>query len=261
MNHLDVSKETAICPVCATRSGDYSVPANGFRIYKCHHCGLEHTFPIPTLAELEAFYNGYTDIRANQDVVRLNARSNLKRLEEFGYVAGHTILDFGTGDGDFVAIAGENCYGIDFKHSDVPRVYGDLSQLPVERFDFITLWGVLEHLDDPVGILEQLHSRLSPGGKIVLTTVDAEGTIPYYYKPVEHLTYWTRKAFDLLFEKVGMRLVDHRPYTMMQLSAIYVDRLLSRTPAQYRTALMHGLTLMPDYVEVPTNEVFMVAQS
>ena len=170
------------------------------------------------------------------------------------------MLDFGTGDASFVRLAGPNCYGVDFKDSGVARVYQRLSDLPVTSFDFISLWGVLEHLNNPVATIRELAPMLKPGGKMIITTVDAEGLIPYYYKPVEHLTYWTHKAFNILLEQCDLKLVEHRPYMMVQKSAIYLDRLLSRTPANYRSAFQATLASLPEYVEVPTNEIFVVAE-
>ncbi|EJL88533.1 methyltransferase family protein [Herbaspirillum sp. CF444] len=234
--------------------------AGAYRIFKCTGCGLEHTYPVPTLDELSAFYTGYTDIRAADDVVLRNAGRNIAALAAYGYTPQKSMLDFGTGDASFVTLAGQQCYGIDFKDSGVERVYRQLSDLPVNSFEFITLWGVLEHLNDPMATIKELTPMLEPGGKMIITTVDAEGPIPYYYKPVEHLTYWTHKAFNTLFEKCGLKLVEHRPYMMMQKSAIYLDRLLSRTPADYRTAFNPTLAGLPEYVEVPTNEIFVVAE-
>ncbi len=39
-----------------------------------------------------------------------------------------------------------------------------------QRFDHVVLLAVLEHLGDPVGVLERARSVLSPGGSIVVTT-------------------------------------------------------------------------------------------
>lgn len=248
------------CPVCGTKNKKYSIPKNGFHIYKCSECGLEHTHPIPSEAQLKEFYSSYTDIRAASDVVLLNAERNLKFLRRFGYNESKFILDFGTGDADFLDVAGEHCMGIDFKPQRHPRCYQSLDALPVKKFDFITLWAVLEHLADPVGTCAEIGKYLNPGAIIAITTVNAEGLIPYHYKPVEHLTYWTRRAFEILFEKTGFELIEYVPYTMMQRAEIYIDRLLSRTPECYRGAFKNVALDLPEYLEVPTNEIFAVGR-
>jgi transcription elongation factor Elf1 len=254
------STEQISCPVCSTPSGAYCIPIKEFKIYKCANCGLEHTYPIPSLAQLKDFYSVYTDIRAASDVVRLNAKRNLKILEEFGYKESKTLLDFGTGDADFVDIAGNNCFGIDFKSTSKPRVYSNLKDLPIKKYDFITLWAVLEHLDNPKETLSDLSSFAKQNGIIAITTVDAEGVIPYHYKPVEHLTYWTKNSFEKLFKKVGIKLIEYKPYKMLQRSEIYVDRILSRTPTEYKSAFDEGISVLPKYIEIPTNEVLVVGQ-
>jgi transcription elongation factor Elf1 len=109
------TSEKASCPVCLSLSGAYYLNVREFKIFKCQCCGLEHTYPIPSAVQLINFYSTCTDVRAASDVVRLNARRNLSLLKDFGYNRRKTILDFGAGDGDFVEIAGEKCYGIDFK--------------------------------------------------------------------------------------------------------------------------------------------------
>lgn len=256
----DNDKEQVSCPVCSTPCGTYCIPIKEFHIYKCSNCGLEHTYPKPSLAQLQAFYSTYTDIRAESLVVILNAKRNLQLLGKFGYEESKTLLDFGTGDADFVDIAGNNCFGVDFKSASKSRVYSNLTELTIKKYDFITLWGVLEHLASPMETLLELSEYIKPNGIIAITTVNAEGAIPYYYKPVEHLTYWTKSSFEKLFEKAGIKLIEYKPYKMLQRSEIYVDRLLSRTPSEYIPAFDSCISSLPKYIEVPTNEIFVVGQ-
>jgi len=215
---------------------------------------------MPSTEQLKVFYSTYSDIRAASDVVSLNAKRNLQLLSTFGYNKNKTVLDFGTGNADFVEIAGENCFGLDFKPSNKLRVYQSLSELPLVSYDFISMWGVLEHLSNPIATFSGLRDFISQNGIVALTTVDAESVIPYYYKPVEHLTYWTKKSIENLFAKIGMELIEYSPYRMLQHSKIYVDRLLSRTPIEYRSHFQVAAESLPKYIEVPTNEVFVVGR-
>jgi Methyltransferase domain len=256
----NISESIAVCPVCRTEAGEYFIKSGIYRIYKCASCGLEHTYPLPSIHELKEFYDGYTDIRAASDVVTMNTKRNLQLLSGYGYNESKYILDFGTGDADFVRIAGDKCFGIDFKPSPEPRVYETLNELPIKEYDFITLWGVLEHLSDPMSTIAELGAYKKSGTIISITTVDSEGLIPYYYKPVEHLTYWTRHSFKILFKRNGIELLEYNPYKMMQKSEVYADRILSRTPSEYKQAFNAAAKLLPEYVEIPTNEVFVVGR-
>ena len=180
---------------------------------------MEYTTPKPTDAELTSFYSDYADVRANPEITVLNATRNLDLLRIYGLNDQSIILDFGCGNGEFVEIAGERCFGIELSMGKKKeRIFNHISELPIQKYDFITLWGVLEHLNDPVRVLMELKGKLRVGGTIVLTTVDAEGLIPYYYKPPEHLTYWTANAMHYLFENNNFEIKKIQPYEMCQLS-------------------------------------------
>lgn len=167
------------------------------------------------------------------------------------------MLDFGAGAGVFVDVVGKNCYGVDINNINHPRIKENLEDVTErhDKFDFITLWGVLEHLPDPKHILKKLTTHLRDGGFVVMTTVNAEGVIPYYYKPPEHLSYWTERAFLLLADYCNLRVVKVEPYTMFQLGDIYLNRLLSRTPDNL---IKYFSIELPKFVRIPTNEVFVV---
>lgn len=250
------------CPVCyADQSHYYLKEVDRYRIYKCSDCGVEYTDPMPSNEALSEFYSDYFDIRAEEDVVALNAQKNIADLENKGFLKlGDRVLDFGCGSGIFVQQAKET-YDVtgydpflvntcDYLVNDVAKIEG--------QFDVITLWGVLEHLTDLESFKAFIHQFLKPEGCIVITTVDAESTIPYYYKPPEHTLYWTKKGMTKLASQTQCQIVDYHPYEMMQRASIYLDRLLSRTPEPYRTEILEANPINVDYVKVPTNEVWGV---
>ncbi|MEW5831656.1 MAG: class I SAM-dependent methyltransferase [Campylobacterota bacterium] len=253
-----------MCPICFTESGNYSVIVDTiYKVCKCSDCGLEYTVPNPNDQVLQDFYHTYHDVRADTAIVRRNAKRNLKKLELLGIKPDDFILDFGCGKGEFVDVAGERCFGIEL-NPDHPnsRVKASFETLPHRSFHAITLWGVLEHLNNILPTLQILRSHLDKDGFMIMTTVDAEGVIPYYYKPPEHLTYWTKKSFEILAEILGMKIIAYEPYMMEQNARIYLERLLSRTPLPYRESILNGsLNALPEIVEVPTNEIFVVMQS
>jgi hypothetical protein len=107
-------------------------------------------------------------------------------------------------------------------------------------------------------LIQQLAPLLKANGLLVMTTVDIDGAIPYRFKPPEHLTYWTKEATKALLEKCGFSLLGYEPYIMMQAKQVYMDIILRTLPAELK-ACVHYET-MPDYVTVPTNEVFIVAK-
>jgi 2-polyprenyl-3-methyl-5-hydroxy-6-metoxy-1,4-benzoquinol methylase len=96
------------------------------------------------------------------------------------------ILDFGCGSGAFLAQAalfGAEAYGVDAAparrelaaHAAV-TIVSNLSELPGElrgQFDSVSMFEVLEHLDDPRELLAALGEWVRPGGVLVLETPNA----------------------------------------------------------------------------------------
>jgi len=119
----------ANCYVCKRQAGDYRQHLNdGYTIIKCSNCGLEYTDPVPEENKLKILYEGYHDIRASKEIVELNVKEHLKLLGKFSGTRQSKILDFGAGNGIFVKVAGYNCYGLDFKKSQNPRIGQSLKE-------------------------------------------------------------------------------------------------------------------------------------
>jgi SAM-dependent methyltransferase len=132
------------------------------------------------------------------------------------------ILDFGCGWGEFLAMCdrfGFIGYGID--RSSARRQFGqhvtifpeidDLKNKPkTQGFHIITLFEVLEHLDDPLTILQALKDYLIPGGILVLETPDCSGvkginSESEYRKihPLDHINGFTPDTLRTIAERAG----------------------------------------------------------
>ncbi len=93
------------------------------------------------------------------------------------------LLDVGCGDGEFVRAAGDrgwNAEGVDFDPGSVEFARGRglnvhlgslVSQdFEAEQFDAIVMNHVVEHLSDPIAVLQECHRILKPGGRLILAT-------------------------------------------------------------------------------------------
>ena len=132
------------------------------------------------------------------------------------------ILDFGCGVGEFVMTAqqaGKRCLGVE------PNLYARMSAKiglssrldGFRNFDAITLFDVLEHLEDSQKLISDLKPRLSPFGSIVIVTpnVDAvkfgdeEALCNWkHFKPREHLWNFSFDSLDRMARKVGMKITS-----------------------------------------------------
>ncbi len=85
--------------------------------------------------------------------------------------------------------------------------------LPSAGYEVITLWHVLEHLDDPVAGLRHLYPALRPGGLLIVETPNlaalmARLTGPYWFHLdlPRHRFHFTPASLRLALEQAGFRV-------------------------------------------------------
>jgi SAM-dependent methyltransferase len=133
------------------------------------------------------------------------------------------LLDFGCGYGEFVAMCdlyGFDACGVDRSSAKrdnrrfakiLPEI-DDLKNVGHAGFHVITLFQVLEHLDDPRALVEQLKGYLITGGILVIETPDCSGvtgivTHDDYTKinPLDHINGFTPKTMRGFAERLGFQ--------------------------------------------------------
>jgi len=92
---------------------------------------------------------------------------------------------------------------------------GDLLDAPFEpgHFEAITMWNVLEHLDDPLSQLARINSLLKPNGSVVFTTGDTDSYMRRLQGlrwraliPPIHVANYNAGAVERLLGKTGFAL-------------------------------------------------------
>jgi SAM-dependent methyltransferase len=194
---------------------DYLAGTPGsWRMVRCarQSCGMLWLDPKPRAAELIKAYASYhTHGRGSRDAAALglsalNAACKLaSRLLELGSGLGRQrrqlrtmflgkgvpgrLLEVGCGKGRFLdrmRRAGWQVQGTDFDPAVAQRVrdryglridVGDLAALhyPADQFDAVAMSQVIEHVHDPLALLEECRRVLRPGGRLVLSTPNAAG--------------------------------------------------------------------------------------
>lgn len=101
------------------------------------------------------------------------------------------LLDFGCGSGTFLACMAElgwQASGVDFD-PDAVRVVREFHQLPAytlgqddaglwtQSFDAVTMVHVLEHLAEPLPLLQRLLAALNEGGRLILVTPNLDSLV------------------------------------------------------------------------------------
>jgi 2-polyprenyl-3-methyl-5-hydroxy-6-metoxy-1,4-benzoquinol methylase len=145
----------------------------------------------------------------------------------------HTVADIGCGGGGIVNFCIQRDAHIMFMDVDAEKVntiekrlltrkqnkfdalIGDCTNIPIDddRCDIVICTEVLEHVDDPVKVMQELARIGKPGAYYVLTVPDAAGeslmkaTAPaaYFEKP-NHIRIFERDEFQLLVENAGLEV-------------------------------------------------------
>lgn len=189
------------------------------KIFRCTTCGLVFLENFDHISDTfyneskmrESDSNKEWQLYMNECLVDDTRRAELVKP----LIINKSILDFGCGGGGFLIKIKNfalNCDGIE-KDDDFRdilnkeygiKVYEDIDNCN-EKYDFITMFHVLEHLKDPKSILIKLSNLLKPGGSILIEVPNADDALLTLYKnkPFSEFTYWSCHLY--LFNNYSLR--------------------------------------------------------
>ena len=208
---------------------------------------LFKTIPVPE--NLDKYYESdayisHTDSKESFfDKVYQFAKSfNLKKKLSWTLQGSKTekLLDVGCGTGDFLNLAKVNGLQVDgVEVNESARkiseeklnqnIFTSISELQGKQYDRITLWHVLEHLNDFEGSIEQLKDLLNPGGVLIIAVPNFKSFDAQYYKSYwaaydtpRHLWHFSRETFYFLKDKYDLEYLQDKG---MVLDSFYVSLL------------------------------------
>ena len=224
------------CPFCEsenTRSylnlKDYFLSQEDFEIFECNNCKLLFTSPRPNSSVIGRYYKSEDYLSHNEHkkglvpwiynkVKTVNIRNKYKMA--CGSRTKQNILDFGCGVGDFLHYAQQNGWevtGCDLSE-DARKIASEklgktvvtpeeIFALPHSTFDIITMWHVLEHIDNLRYQTEQLHRLLKDNGRLVIAVPNYMSYDAQYYKDKwaaydvpRHLNHFHKESLQNVFK-------------------------------------------------------------
>lgn len=202
---------------------------NHLQIVQCQNCG--HVYANPRW-EKDELLNAYEEVEDDTYVAERPGRKrtfarHLQSLERFaGPANGRQLLDVGAYTGVFVETAQEHGWraiGIEpsrwavgiAQKEGIPVIQGTLDspELKDRHFDVITMWDVIEHLDDPSAELDKLFHLLNPGGWLAVHTMDIDSLVArlmgerWPWLMDMHIHYFSRQTLTKFLEKGGFEVV------------------------------------------------------
>ncbi len=106
----------------------------------------------------------------------------------------------------FLVSVAKEYLNLEIKKGPNVDIVGSVYRIPLKEssIDVATLFMVLEHLNDPLRGLQEVHRVLKKGGFLALTTVQYWHT---HNHPHDYFRY-TRQGLEYLCKKTGFKIVD-----------------------------------------------------
>lgn len=231
------------CPWCDSEKTqmhlwvkDLFLTNEAFEIHECLKCGLLFTEPRPKPEEIGKYYQSeeYYSHQENKSgfiprIYETVKGFNLKKKYKMATkgLSKGKMLEIGCGAGDFLKTMedhGWTCTGIEpSEHAkEIARKKvkaellnpQDINQLKSERYDLITMWHVLEHVDNLKEEVQQLQRLLKKGGRLVLALPNFKSADAQYYKEFwaaydvpRHLNHFCRESINNIFKTSELKLI------------------------------------------------------
>lgn len=216
------------CPTCDSTECNTLFTKNGGDYAYCNNC--EHIFLKKSLKAdyLIDFYSNYPTSSLDWHKNETNFytqiyNSGLDLVQKI--VPKGSILDIGCSSGFFLTLAkarGFDCFGIEpnkleskFAINQGLNVLGKtIDDIPLgKKFDTITMWDVLEHIDSPTDFISRITRYLNPGGCIFIQVPTSDSLAAKVmrgkcnmFDGIEHLTLFSKKSLGLCFANCNFSL-------------------------------------------------------
>jgi 2-polyprenyl-3-methyl-5-hydroxy-6-metoxy-1,4-benzoquinol methylase len=219
-----------VCPVCEEKSDfkfiqDYENKGGKWSLYECSKCTVQFWMPFenPGVNHYERKY--IVRDTMNPQILYGYHKYFLKIQKNFP--KNTRVLDLGCGTCDLLAELkkrGAEVWGVDLdknainfakKYLKLENVYAmscdEFFKLPnLPKFDMITFFELLEHLDNPLEFIQSVKNLLKEDGTIVMSTPSRERILANLWQsdfPPHHLTRWNEKAISNLFKKINFKIM------------------------------------------------------
>ena len=190
------------------------------QLYKCSSCNFGAF--IPAHAGTANFYN---DITVDSDYYvheKWEFKKTFKLIKKYNI---QNILDYGCGGGSFlkqvlqkfphIALDGfdQNPQAnLAFGNSAIGFV-NDLKKHQGKKYDMLTAFQILEHLEDPFATLKELKDSINNDGILIISVPNTTGPIRHYADalteiPPHHVNRFSYSSLKVFLENENFRIED-----------------------------------------------------
>tara|TARA_B100000795_G_scaffold66338_1_gene45412 strand:+ start:13222 stop:14079 length:858 start_codon:yes stop_codon:yes gene_type:complete len=238
---------------------DHTVSGEVYQVMINNEYDMLVTNPVPE--NLEDYYKSedyisHTDSKKSlldkvyQVVKNITLKRKLKLINSFE-TSSKNILDVGAGTGDFLKVCKSNSWKVsgiepsldarNIAYKKGINLQENLSEFKKTKFDVITLWHVLEHVENLSEYISILHSLLADNGRLIIAVPNFKSDDANYYKEFwaafdvpRHLWHFSQTSIFKLFSEVNMVVEKTIP---MKFDGYYVSLLSEK----YKYGKMNSL--------------------
>lgn len=231
------------CYLCGHKGLETAFYKLGHRILKCPSCGLysldfEGNYQkFLTTYYSKGFFTGgkhyraYADYAGDKHTILHNMKKYLTVIKK--YKKNGTLLDLGCALGFLIELVEKNGFsavGVDVSEYAVGLakklvgeekvILGRVEELETilnnqrEHFDVVTMFDLIEHLENPKRVLQQISKILSANGLLVIQTGDAGsnwaklmGKNWHFFAPPQHFFFYSQKNLTELLKQAGFKVI------------------------------------------------------
>ncbi len=278
------------CNICQGRDAVFYCRKDSIDVFSCRNCGHKYVNGAPNYKEMEGHYSQeyfQPYIKSEDTHLRKRFKKRIAEIKKIRFPG--VLLDAGCGAGTFLKLAqdeGYKAFGVELSrwaceyasNNFCLDVYnGDLKGAPYlpETFDVITLWHVLEHINDPKSLLARAHKLLKPKGLLALEVPNIaslpakiSGVDWELMAPKEHFSYFSPRAIEMLLEYSGFRILKQQSYlwttpamffkAQAKKSGRYMQLILRLAAALSRIFSFLRFRAMPDFLKGDIITVYAV---
>ena len=260
------------CPLCKSSAikkrfacVDEFATGEQFEIFECTACGLAFTQNVPDEKEIDRYYESPTYIshsntskglvnRVYHIVRRIMLQKKARKVEKLTGLKNGRLLDYGAGTGHFARLMKTRGWSVtaiekNGKARELALKEFGFEMLPVEalstikdkELDVVTMWHVMEHIQEPDKMWDELHRILDDRGIAIIAVPNSASYDALKYKEYwaaydvpRHLWHFTPSTIAQWGEKHGFVLDGQ--YTM-PFDGFYISMLSE----QYKGSRLHTI--------------------
>jgi len=238
----------------------FGVDDSDFNYVKCNNCHSWILNPRPLLNEMRQFYEEdfLFDINEIKDKSSSVIQNLARKVQEFNMISevnwackfidkDTAYLDNSAGNGQILNLIakkkpGRYYYATEFSETyrdylsqfkSITQVYDDLGSIETNlKFDVISLFGVLEHVENPRKLVNTLKEKLNPGGKLILSVPNVNslqrfifGNKWYSWLAPRHWQMFNIISLKRLMEEIDFQVINEKHFFLRTCSATLVISL------------------------------------